>query len=118
MTHIVTWETYHALHPGGLTEAQFDACLPRAELVLETVTAGRAASASGYKLERARAAACLLCDAVFASDAALGEGGLPVASASSEGYSETYRLPESASESGLAALAARLLSGTGLAGAL
>ena len=118
MAHIVTWAYYHTLCPQGLDETRFNACLPRAEHVLDIVTGGRARSAEGYKLERAQAAACLLCDAIAEQDAARGEAGPAVASASSEGYSETYRLPEVSGGDGLIRRAAQLLSGTGLAGAL
>ena len=116
----ITFEDYYAIHPGRMDEEEFDAYIPSALMFVETITANRARSATGYKAERVKYAVCAVINEMAAQAAARGSGGARVSSVSNEGYTESYGSLSSAAseESVLRSAAFRYLSGTGLMSAL
>ena len=51
---MLTYAEYEALYPGRMAEEGFCALLPAAEAYIDVLTAHRAQTATGYKLERVK----------------------------------------------------------------
>ena len=116
----ITYNDYSALFPDRLTEDEFSNLLPSGIAFVNVITANRAQSAAGYKLDRAKQAVCAVINEMAAQNAARGDGGARVTSVSNEGYTENYGTlcGASSEESALRSTAFRYLSGTGLVSAL
>ena len=116
----ITFNDYEQLHPGQISEEEFDSLLPSASAFIDTITVRRAAAATGYKAERVRHALIAVIHEMAAQNAARGASGARVNSVSNDGYSESYGNSNSAEneEKTLRCIAFQYLSGTGLMGAL
>lgn len=111
------WEHYSKYYGEITDENEFDKLIYRASMMIDTITGNRAASATGYKVERLRECACSLVDLLASEDASgVGSG---LTSFSNDGYSESYAAvtPEDM-ESNHKSLVFNYLSGTGLVSAL
>lgn len=79
--------TYYCSLYGGsiIAEADFTRLSRIASAFIDTITYGRAAMATGIDSERVKDACCAVCEVIYQED-----NGGEVASASNDGYSESY----------------------------
>lgn len=92
---------------GSLSEDEFNSLIPRAAATVDALTFGRCDNLSGALADKVKSAQCAVVDEMQATS-----GGV-VASASNDGYSETYAVTRTA-EQRLKDAAALYLSATGL----
>lgn len=116
----VTLEDFNSFFPFIVEDDMFEDLLPSAVAYIESITANRSTTATGYKAERVKYAVCAVLREMAAQNAAKGEGGTRVVSVSNDGYSENYGAYANAAqeEAALRSIAFRYLSGTGLVSAL
>lgn len=111
------WEHYSEYYGEITDEKEFDKLIYRASMMIDTVTGNRAASATGYKVDRLRECACSLVN-LLASEAASGVGS-GLTSFSNDGYSESYAAVTPGDvDANHKELIFNHLSGTGLVSAL
>lgn len=112
-----TYTDFVALYGTELTEEQYAARLEHATALLDTFTARRSRSATGYKLDAVKRAECSLVRLMHAQEQT--EQGKGLTSISNEGYSESYvaSTPEQVNTMRREAVF-QWLSGTGLMSAL
>lgn len=117
MSEYGEWTHYQAYYGAVEDKAEFDRLNYRVSAMLDALTGRRAESATGYKAERLKDAACRMIDLLQVQE--VSGAGLGISSVSNDGYSETYtdRTPEEVAEL-LRQSAFVALSGTGLMGAL
>ena len=79
--------TYYCSLYGGsvIAEADFTRLSRLASAFIDAITYGRAATATGADSEKVKDACCAVCDVIYQE-----ENGGEVASASNDGYSESY----------------------------
>lgn len=113
-----TYDDYAALYGvDELTAEAYAAALPRATALIDTYTARRAQTATGYKLEAVKRAECGLVRLLNVQDET--EQGLGLQSVSNDGYSEHYAsATPDAVQNDLRQACFGWLSGTGLMSAL
>lgn len=92
---------------GALSEEQFNSLIPKACAVVDALTFGRCVNLPDVVADKVKSAECAVVDEMNATS-----GGV-VASASNDGYSETYAITRTA-EQRLKDAAALYLAATGL----
>ena len=122
MTLKETLKAYESLYPNGLSDDAVEALAPSALAYIDVITAGRAQTAEGYKLERVKMAVCAVINEIHAQEAVRSAEGARLVSVSNDGYTETYgSVSVDASKAEAEAIrrtAFKWLSGTGLVSAL
>lgn len=115
-------DAYAELYPAGLSDAEVEALAPSALAYIDVITAGRAQTATGYKLERVKMAVCAVINEIHAQEGVRNADGARLVSVSNDGYTETYgSVSVDASKAEAEAIrrtAFKWLSGTGLVSAL
>ena len=111
------WYGYREAYPQGVSEAEFEGAIARAEALIDVWTAGRAEEAEDWAEEQLKMAVYALVSAIVHNEDAQG-GGVQLESVSNDGYSERYFRVEEKKLTGLKEEAMKWLSGTGLVSAL
>lgn len=105
---IVADYTYYAeTFGGGLSEAEFNRLAPKAAATIDALTFGRCVNLPDPVADNVRSAMCAVVDEIDAT-----AGGV-VASASNDGYTETYAVTRTADQR-LRDVASLYLAATGL----
>lgn len=102
------YEGYDSLG-GKLSQPEYETAARQALAYLDTITFGRASQATGFVKDKVTLALYALVDEIHAQSS-----GGEVASASNDGYTETYVASGKSSEDKLRAIAVHHLAATGL----
>ena len=103
-----TYEEYMLL-AGKLSQPDYDVAARQALAYLDTITFGRASQATGFVKDKVTLALYALVDEIHAQSS-----GGEVASATNDGYTETYVTTGKSAEDKLRTIAVRYLATTGL----